>query len=278
MENASKALLMAGGVLLVMLVIGLLLLAWGKFSEFYSKEDDLAEIKDIAEFNLQFTNYDRNDVHGYELISLANRVADYNFRYSNDEAARNNEGYSPITLIINMPTKLVNEKIAYGVSARLFTATQYSTSSINSGFITILNNLDDLEKKYGKQNLQNLGKSIQSIFLEEGNWTGELYTEEYKVNLKKEAIKKFNSIVSYKYASGDCITTIYNIKSCDYTNTRSISTQYQAIQNNFKDKAYMYYEYTQFKKAKFKSESRDITYDQTTGRIKQMVFDFYDVE
>jgi hypothetical protein len=39
MENASKALLIAGGVLMAMLTISLLLFAWGKFSDFY-KEDD----------------------------------------------------------------------------------------------------------------------------------------------------------------------------------------------------------------------------------------------
>ena len=73
MENASKALLMAGGILLVMLIIALLIFSWSKFTEFYSNDDELTEIDNISKFNLQFTNYENRDVYGYELISLANK-------------------------------------------------------------------------------------------------------------------------------------------------------------------------------------------------------------
>ena len=34
MENASKALLMAAGMLLVMLILALVIFAWGKFSDY----------------------------------------------------------------------------------------------------------------------------------------------------------------------------------------------------------------------------------------------------
>ena len=34
MENASKALLMAAGVFLVMLILALVIFAWGKFSDY----------------------------------------------------------------------------------------------------------------------------------------------------------------------------------------------------------------------------------------------------
>ena len=109
MENASKALLMAGGVLLAMMVIAFALFAWGKFGEFYDSKDELKDVEDVAKFNEQFTAYQRNDVHGYELISLANKVADYNFRFSNytaadaaDRNAQNDQKYNPITMIITL--------------------------------------------------------------------------------------------------------------------------------------------------------------------------------
>ena len=62
MENATKALMIAAGMILVMLVIALLIYAWGIFSEYYTSSAELADINDLTEFNLQFTNYDRDDV------------------------------------------------------------------------------------------------------------------------------------------------------------------------------------------------------------------------
>ena len=55
------------------------------------------------------------------------------------------------------------------------------------------------------------------------------------------------------------------------------------IKDNFKDLVstenihiddYKYYEYVQFKKAVFKSDSSSLKYDNVTGRITQMVFNF----
>ena len=45
MENASKALLIAAGILLVMLIIGLIIFSWSKFSDFYKSNDELEEIE-----------------------------------------------------------------------------------------------------------------------------------------------------------------------------------------------------------------------------------------
>ena len=62
MENASRALIMAGGVLLVIMIIGLLLFSWGKYSDFYKNDDELQDVEDISKFNLQFTNYENRIV------------------------------------------------------------------------------------------------------------------------------------------------------------------------------------------------------------------------
>ena len=48
MENASKALLMAAGVFLVMLILALVIFAWGKFSDYQNAKDSLVDIEDTA--------------------------------------------------------------------------------------------------------------------------------------------------------------------------------------------------------------------------------------
>lgn len=100
MENASKALIMAGGMLLAILIVSLLIYAWSLFSKYQSSQDDLTEIEDTAKFNEQFTNYQRDNVKGYDILSLANKVVDYNYRKSNVDTAKNDEKYVPITIKI----------------------------------------------------------------------------------------------------------------------------------------------------------------------------------
>ena len=59
MENASKALIMAGGMLLAILLVSLFLYAWSLISDYQASQDSLTEIEDTAKFNEQFAQYDR---------------------------------------------------------------------------------------------------------------------------------------------------------------------------------------------------------------------------
>ena len=140
MENATKALMMAGGVILVMLLVSLFIYAWGTFSEYYASQQELSEISGTTEFNQQFTNYDRDDVSGYELISLANRIADYNQRYST--TGTNDENYVPVTLTINFNT---TSGLSYDGTMRLFTSTSYTQSDTSNQIQNILNTVISFE-------------------------------------------------------------------------------------------------------------------------------------
>ena len=105
MENASKALLMAGGVMLTILVISVFLYVWTSFSEYQANLDRIKEVEELAKFNSQFTNYQRDDVQGYELLSLVNKVIDYNQRFSSafgTSAAGNSAQYMPIKITIKL--------------------------------------------------------------------------------------------------------------------------------------------------------------------------------
>ena len=84
---------MAGGMLLAILIISLLIYAWNMFSKYQASGDSLSEIQDTSKFNAQFTSYDRNDVKGYEIISLMNKVVDYNERKSENSKRGNDDKY-----------------------------------------------------------------------------------------------------------------------------------------------------------------------------------------
>ena len=93
MENASKALIMAGGMLIAMLIVGLLVWGYNNISDYQRTNAETEELEDIREFNLKLEAYNRGSVRGYQMISLANLARDYNSKYSEDD------GYYPVEII-----------------------------------------------------------------------------------------------------------------------------------------------------------------------------------
>lgn len=114
MENASKALIMAGGVLIALLVIGLLVFFYNNLRGLQSIEQSNDEVEAITEFNKKYDVYARN-IYGSEILSLANMVDDYNTRESN------NKGYTKLELYVTFEST-INEK--YFVKNRTYTARQ----------------------------------------------------------------------------------------------------------------------------------------------------------
>ena len=82
MENATKALIIAGGMLLAMMIVGLLVWGYGILSQNQKSKISAEEIEQITEFNLKFEAYNKGSVRGYQMISLANLAQDVNSRYS----------------------------------------------------------------------------------------------------------------------------------------------------------------------------------------------------
>ena len=112
MENASKALIMAGGVLISLMVIGLLVLFYNNLSGMKKIKTDSETEQQAAEFNKQYDVYAR-DVYGSEILSIANKIADYNKREAD------NKGYTPIDLEVTF-TKGLSER--YFVENKVYSA------------------------------------------------------------------------------------------------------------------------------------------------------------
>ena len=92
MENASKALIMAGSVLMAILVIGLLVFGYQSLSALeQSKENAKGDLK-AEQYMERFEQFDRT-LYGSELLSLANLLEDYN---NTDDVK--DEGYSEMII------------------------------------------------------------------------------------------------------------------------------------------------------------------------------------
>ena len=78
MENASKALLMAGGILISLLVVGALVLMFVNLGDYQNNVDNSRKSSQIADFNNQFMPYDKENLTLMELKSLYNKIESNN--------------------------------------------------------------------------------------------------------------------------------------------------------------------------------------------------------
>lgn len=251
MENASKALLIAAGVLIVMLVVTLLIFGWKSYSDYFMKKQELENIDDLAKFNEQFESYERDDVMGYEIISLANKVADYNERFSNDPSANNDKKYTPITLEVDLGNS--RKDLSYDNTNRLFKKNLYTQSSTKNEIKNVIETASEFENQFNKREVAaKVAKNIKTLVKSE--------VENYYKGTLKLSDKEIE----------DKIVGDFNAITGENVNSYSEVENY--IKGNNGNKIYAYYEYYQFKRLQLKCDNSSIKYDDTSGRISYMKF------
>lgn len=100
MENASRALIIAGGMLIAMLVVSLLVWGFTSISAYQKEKAQKLEIEVVLDFNKKFEAYDKASIKGYQLISLVNLAVDTNGRYTEEN------GYKPIEIRVLIDEEL----------------------------------------------------------------------------------------------------------------------------------------------------------------------------
>lgn len=99
MENATKALLISAGILISVMILSLVVIIWRQFSAYYQEKNNSVVAEQNAQFNSKFENYNGQTIRGNELISVMNKVINYN----NTEAKM--EGYDRIIISVDNLTK-----------------------------------------------------------------------------------------------------------------------------------------------------------------------------
>lgn len=254
MENASKALLMAGSVLIALMIIGALLLMFNNLSSYQEADIQTTREAQVIEFNNQYETYNRKNVRGSDLYSLLNRVVDYNKRKSTSGTGLKDEGqyiaYAPMTINYDLDGKAGD--LAWDKSdIKIFTG-QYANYSLNQA------NTNDFETHIKEKiaeaesigtnetGMQNLSSGIDNLFNKKSEKD------------KRIAIKLWNANAKEKTDA-----------------SKGINEQYDAIDTeDNKDKISTYYEFMQFKRAKFECIDNGVKYNEKTGRITEMKFKF----
>ena len=238
MENASKALIMAGSVLIAIMIIGALLLMFNNLSSYQNANIQNEKDNQTVAFNNQFATYNRNNVRGSELYSLLNRVVDYNRRKSTEGTGSTDEGqyiaYEPMEITFTLSS--LNEFYPTTNNyEHLIIDTAYTVDSTTNDFDKIYKKIKKLEDDYGADTLNNLVIAFNSIF---------------------DTIDENKAVANFNNAS---------------KNKDILISSYSELEEHYQNIC-QYYEYVQFKRAKFNCTGAE--YSQKTGRIIKMHFEF----
>lgn len=249
MENASKALIIAGSVLIALMIIGALLLMFNNLSSYQKTGTQGTREAQVIAFNNQYETYNRNNVRGSDLYSLLNRVVDYNRRKSTEGIGPNDEGqylaYQPMTITCDLGTDLNEFKPQPTGYTSLISRIYTASATTNTFSNTFYEPIKALENDYGAETLNNLVTRFNKIF-ENSNY--------------EDAIKNFNSACKNRR----------KIIEID----KAVEEVYDDMVSEHKENVCQYYEYVQFKRAKFNCDTENVRYDQQTGRILEMNFNF----
>ncbi len=85
MENASKALIIAGGILLALMLLSILVYVAGSMQDWAGSQTRDELTKQIAEFNKGYEVYNKKRMYGTDVISVVNKANDDNIRNQDDE-------------------------------------------------------------------------------------------------------------------------------------------------------------------------------------------------
>lgn len=166
MENASRALLMAGGVLISVILISVAVLAFQNIREYKSNEELEKLKKQEEKFNKQYDIYNNNDLYGTDVLyTLVNKVYDYNKRECNET------GYSVMDITVTFKSNISSFE-----KNKTYTANQLRTA------------LASLEKNINNiQNKVYCGKTIKQLASMRTAEIENLFTINNKLNKLQEA-------------------------------------------------------------------------------------------
>ena len=156
MENASKALIMAGSILLSVLVIALLVYGYTNLSALEQTKQDTQDNIELSEYMARFEQFNRT-LYGSELLSLGNLQEDYNTairRYGGE----NQDGYQSVSITVIIKKEISNSPY--------FTPGTYQIEQLASQQETIENQLSNYEKNRKEYNNRSVKYYSQKTYRE----------------------------------------------------------------------------------------------------------------
>lgn len=213
MENASKALIMAGSLLISLLIIGALVFMYNQFADVQQTKTDVDEEDKLGEYSKKFEDYNRV-IYGSELLSLANLQEDYNKTQASEK------GYTEIKIIVEIKNEITRVDGKTYNNMQLF--------------------------KIGENTITQLSKDKKTI---EGN-ISKLATKKYRGKTIKYYSQLSNMEIANSF---DLLNDIINASmDSDYGAALEVNEKTKSMMNDLKTYKNLTSSYTEFKNKRFK--------------------------
>lgn len=216
MENASRALVIAGGVLLSLIIIGVVMFAYRGITSLQKEKDISLSNEQVSKINEQIEKYTKKSViYGSEVLSICNTIEDYSRKYPRSE------GYPKITAIIKIKADGKND-------VELFFKDEYndeqynSTQRLKGDYDSAIETRDDK----GKTTISN-GKTIEELynFLKTDSQKLDSYYDLYGLNDGEYNVEEILQFLEEYEKYKNCINTFREKRfkaSVEYSNTTGI--------------------------------------------------------
>lgn len=269
MENASKALLMAGGVLISIIIASMLVLMFNNLNNYQKNSNEQKFQAEILAFNQPYEGYNRKDVRGNDLVSLINRVTDYN-RRKTTASDESDDTYKPIKITIDLTDPNTNSLVNLSREDK----NQIFTGNIEIGGINSIDTLlvnvyaltgktievDNKNFNYTEQVLDELVTAYDKIFIDD--------FDSRSIDQKIQIFYNFNNVFGKKVFE----TNFDNISNDETRLATKLTSLWNILNSEIREDVNLYYEYVQFKRAIF--ECTNVKYNEDTGKIEQMEFKY----
>lgn len=249
MENVTKALLIAAGILFAVLILSLLAMFGGQLSGYYAEQHNSKIIEQDAKFNAQFENYNGQTIRGNEIISIMNKVVNYNTSIADMEK------YDKVILSIDLKgyQNRANDNFKYSdsdtsifqgkMSANILKNT--ATSDVN--IRDVANISADLINELASAGISNISDAqLQAL----------------SADIQNIAIDS-NATQSLQITRNQKLQNILGKNKANSLNVSQMNTLVNVTKK--------YYQYTQFKRAMFKCTGVQHNTSQN-GRVIGMTF------
>lgn len=232
MENASKALIIAGSVLVSLMIISLLVWGFGQLSDLEQTRANAEDNTKLSEYMEEFERFNRT-LYGSELLSLANLQEDYNTSLHYYEQTGENEydGYKEIDINV-----VITKSIA---ASSYFQAGTYTIERIVEQRDRLENEIATYEKISTRYNNKSVKYYAQKTYREIAN------DFEVEVSSNAQPYEIINAL-NQKTTTSNLLKAI-----SDYNNLNTI--------------------YTEFREGK-RFRCTNVEYDDYNGRITAMRF------
>lgn len=210
MENTSKALIMAAGVLIGILILSLIAFSYRQLVELARLDHEKTVVEQQTNYNAQWEKYN-GTIYGTDVMSMANQIIDYNAT----QAA--NEGYARITAVVTIKNKIETTSLDNSTAIKVYVSkddmeiknVDYDIDSFYERMETIRKGIEQMKKQasydFGGGNKVKISK-LSNMRRDDIINTYDIETDEYselqkEIDAYKEVLNLYQEIKAKRFTS-----------------------------------------------------------------------------